>query len=63
MRDRKHLGDGAYVYYNGFAYEFQANHHENPTVLTMEDDAIDALIRFREQIRESKGGIIEEKEG
>lgn len=26
-----HIGDGAYLHYDGFGWELRANHHEHPT--------------------------------
>ena len=26
-----HIGDGAYLHYDGFGFELRANHHETPT--------------------------------
>lgn len=27
----EHIGDGAYLYFDGYGFELRANHHENPT--------------------------------
>ena len=26
-----HIGDGAYLHFDGFGFELRANHHEHPT--------------------------------
>lgn len=45
-----HLGDGVYVHFSGYNYQFSVNSHENPAVFYMDDNVIDALIRFRERM-------------
>lgn len=27
----EHIGDGAYLHFDGFGFELRANHHETPT--------------------------------
>jgi hypothetical protein len=29
--DTQHIGDGAYLHYDGYGFELRANHHETPT--------------------------------
>jgi hypothetical protein len=34
-----HLGDGAYLHFDGYSIEFRANHHEHPTDTVTVDGA------------------------
>lgn len=29
--ETQHIGDGAYLHYDGYGFELRANHHETPT--------------------------------
>lgn len=51
MKDREYLGDGVYVAYSGYDYQISVNDHRNPPVVYMTDSEIDALVRFRERIK------------
>lgn len=45
-----HLGDGAYLFFDGYSFELRANHHENPTDrVYLDRDAIPKLIRHLQE--------------
>lgn len=49
-----HLGDGAYLHFDGRGLELRANHHEHPTDrVYLEDFAIERLHRVIETILEN----------
>jgi len=49
-----HLGDGAYLHFDGYGFEFRANHHENPTDRVYIDGGdVKNLIRI---LQETLGG-------
>lgn len=48
MENRRYLGDGVYVKYDG-GYRIAVNHHENEVVV-LEEEVFERLIQFREDI-------------
>jgi hypothetical protein len=45
-----HLGDGAYLHYTGWDFEFLANDHQNPTDrVVVEQRAIPKLIQLLQE--------------
>lgn len=50
-----HLGDGAYVSFNGYSYEFRVNDHRNPVVMELEPFAVEALLRFCRRMEAEAG--------
>jgi len=53
----EHLGGGAYAADVGNGVELRANHHEHPTdKVWLDNNALDALLRFRERVRQWRKG-------
>ena len=42
-----HIGDGAYLHFDGWGFELRANHHENPTDRVYIDGPLDAKLLAR----------------
>lgn len=51
----EHIGDGAYLHFDGFGFELRANHHEHPTDRVYIDgpEAAMMLIRLLRETIES----------
>jgi len=45
-----HLGDGAYAHYTGYSIEIMVNDHRSEPVVSLEIDAIDRLVEFRNKM-------------
>lgn len=50
--NREYIGDGVYVFFNGFSYDISVGDHRNQPVVTMEDTVIDALVNFKKRMEE-----------
>lgn len=50
---RDHLGDGVYVYWNGYAVEISVNDHRNPPRVTLELEIIERLITFVKRMQQT----------
>jgi hypothetical protein len=46
MENPTHIGDGVYVYFDGFGFELRVNDHRNPMAVYLEPSVLDALNRF-----------------
>lgn len=45
--DNEYIGDGAYLYFDGYGFELRANHHETPTDrVYIDGDCARTLIRL-----------------
>lgn len=44
--NRKYLGNGIYIYFNGFSFEISVNSNFNEPVVILQDTVIDELIAF-----------------
>jgi len=49
----EHLGDGAYVAFDGYHLLFRVNDHRNPVAVTLEPDAYRRLVRFVQNVKPS----------
>lgn len=45
-----HLGDGAYVGFTGYDFEFRADSHENPVVVVLGPGEIISLVTFIKRV-------------
>ena len=55
MRNPDYLGDGLYIYYDGYGIELRANHHENPTDrVYLEPSVYNALVDWVKALNESE---------
>lgn len=53
--ETQHIGDGAYLHFDGYGFELRANHHEHPTDRVYIDAyAVRTLIRL---LRETLEGV------
>lgn len=53
--ETEHIGDGAYLHFDGFGFELRANHHENPTDRVYVDaHAVLTLIRLMRETIEGE---------
>ena len=60
MRNPEYIGDGVYIYYNGYSFELRANHHKYPTdrivlepeVLKKMNSHIEGTMKYIEILKE-----------
>ena len=45
MPEPRHIGDGVYVSFDGYAIDIAVNHHTNH-VVTIEPEVFEALVRY-----------------
>ncbi len=58
--DIVHLGDGAYLFFSGWDFEFRANHHEHPSDrVYVELRVIPELIRLLQETVDERTGKTE----
>lgn len=50
-----HLGDGAYAHFTGFSIELMVNDHRSIPVVSLELDAVDKLVEFKEKMMTKDG--------
>lgn len=41
-----YIGDGVYVFFNGWSYEISVNDHRNPPILYLEPEVLENLIKL-----------------
>ena len=49
-----YIGDGLYVFYNGFSFELSVNDHRNPPCAVFEREHINHFIQFANRMIEKK---------
>ncbi len=54
MPEPRHLGDGAYVSFDGYQLWLAANHHEN-RVIALEPSVLRALVEYARQVDRAAG--------
>jgi hypothetical protein len=51
----EHIGDGAYLHFDGYGFELRANHHEHPTDRVYIDGAcVRTLLRLIRETMDSE---------
>jgi hypothetical protein len=55
--ETQHIGDGAYLHFDGYGFELRANHHEHPTDRVYIDGmCVRTLIRLLQETLEGVEG-------
>ena len=53
----EHIGDGAYLHFDGYGFELRANHHEHPTDrVYIDGSVVRTLLRLIRETIEGKEG-------